>query len=235
MTLELWTAFVIGFLGSIHCIGMCGPIALALPGGMPSKTHLVASRLLYNGGRILTYAGLGAICGLLGKTIAMAGFQQVLSIVAGVAILLAVFIPSRLSRRILPGKLTARLVDRIKSVWVRLFSNRSMRSLFLIGLLNGFLPCGFLYLGLAASATTGSVAGGAGYMAMFGLGTTPALLITSLFGGMLSLRIRRFFLKLLPVGAVVLGLLLVLRGMSLGIPYLSPDMDKQKVHNTSCH
>ena len=234
MSPEIWAGFAIGFLGSVHCIGMCGPIALALPTGFPSKSQLILSRALYNSGRVLTYAALGAVTGMLGKTIAMAGFQRSLSIAAGVTILLMVILPSRFTQRLLPARAVGIVTDRVKRAWGRLFQKKALSSLFAIGILNGFLPCGFLYIGLAGAAATGGVLSGSGYMAMFGLGTVPAILATSLFGGLLTTRVRMFFLRLIPVGGVVLALLLILRGMSLGIPYISPVMDQQTSGQHPC-
>jgi sulfite exporter TauE/SafE len=234
MTPEIWAGFAIGFLGSIHCIGMCGPIALALPTGYPSKAKLLFSRILYNGGRVFTYASLGAISGMLGKTVAMAGFQRSLSIAAGVTILLMVIIPSRFTRRYLPAKTVGKATEHLKHLWGRLFRRKGLSSLLVIGILNGFLPCGFLYIGLAGAAATGGILTGSGYMAMFGLGTVPAIFATSMFGGLLTTRVRVFFLRLLPIGGIVLALLLILRGMSLGIPYVSPIMDQQTAGQHPC-
>jgi len=234
MPLEIWTGFVVGILGSIHCIGMCGPIALALPAGFPSRTQLLISRLLYNAGRILTYAALGAVSGLLGKTIAMAGFQRSLSIAGGVVIVLMVLLPTKFAHKILPMQFFNKFTDKIRATWGILFQKRAMSALFAIGILNGFLPCGFLYVGLAAAATTGAVLSGSAYMVMFGLGTVPSILATSLFGGLLTMRVRRYFLRLLPVGSLILASLLILRGLSLGIPYVSPDMSKQTTTQHPC-
>ncbi|PWB74125.1 hypothetical protein C3F09_04380 [candidate division GN15 bacterium] len=234
MSLELWTGFVVGILGSIHCIGMCGPIALALPSGFPTRTQLLVSRLLYNAGRVLTYAALGAVSGLLGKTIVMAGFQRSLSIAGGVVILIMVLLPTRFAHRLLPMQAVGRFAEKIRAIWGKLFQERAMRSLFAIGILNGFLPCGFLYVGLAAAATTGGIMSGSAYMMLFGLGTVPSILATSLFGGLLTMRIRRYFLRLLPVGSLILASLLILRGLSLGIPYVSPNMDKQTTTQHPC-
>jgi sulfite exporter TauE/SafE len=212
---------------------MCGPIVVALPGGFGRGTRLVVSRLLYSSGRVMTYVLMGALVGLIGKSIVLAGFQQWLSIAAGIGIILAVLLPANITQKIFPAKFNYLVVERIKKAWGALLQRRTMTSMFAIGLLNGLLPCGFLYAGLAAAATTGSAIGAAAYMAMFGLGTIPALLATSLFGSLLNLRVRQFFLRLLPVGAVVLGLLLVLRGMNLGIPYISPKLDTET--HSICH
>lgn len=233
MTPEILAGFVVGILGSVHCVGMCGPIVVGLPVGFSSRTKLFISRLLYSSGRVITYMLMGAAVGLIGKSIVLAGFQRWLSIAAGVGIILAVLLPADITQKIFPAKFNYLIVDRIRKAWGTLFQKRTMPSMVAIGLLNGLLPCGFLYAGLAAAATTGSALTAAGYMFWFGLGTVPALLATSLFGSMLNLRVRQFFLRLLPVGAVVLGLLLVLRGMNLGIPYISPKLDTET--HSCCH
>jgi len=234
---ELWGGLAFGFLGSLHCVGMCGPIALALPLGYASRGTLLISRILYNLGRIITYGLLGIVAGLLGKTIAMAGFQQTLSIVLGVGIAIVVLTPARLVQRIAPPGITGRLFGKLKSTWGRLFKSKSTFALLIIGILNGFLPCGFVYMAMAAAAATGSVQMSVGYMLLFGFGTFPIMLITSLSGKILGARIRRSFQRLIPAGALVLAVLLILRGLSLGIPYISPDLDKQKMASgeMKCH
>ena len=235
METYFWSALALGFLGSVHCIGMCGPIALALPRGFSSRTRLLVSRLLYNAGRIITYTVLGAVCGLLGKMVVLAGFQQTLSIVAGVLILLGVLLPSRFARKLLPMRGMDQLIDRIKGFWGRLFGTHTQTSLLVIGLLNGLLPCGLVYVALAAAAAGGTMTGGALYMLLFGVGTFPAIFATSLFGGVIPLRIRQTLLKMLPVGAVLLALLLILRGASLGIPYLSPKLHAPTGNSPAVH
>ena len=235
--MELWTAFAIGFLGSVHCVGMCGPIALALPHVHDSRRTLIFSRLLYNAGRTTTYAALGVLSGIFGRTISAVGFQQTLSIVLGAIILLAVLLPSRFLRRFMPTKFTAGFMASVKTYWKKLFGSRRLSSLFVIGVLNGFLPCGLVYVAMTAAAVTGGIATATMFMVMFGLGTTPVMLATSLSGNLLSLRIRRAINRLLPVGALVLAALLILRGLSLGIPYVSPDLHpgKQVTEQSHCH
>ncbi|MFZ1685408.1 MAG: sulfite exporter TauE/SafE family protein [Candidatus Zixiibacteriota bacterium] len=233
----IWSALGLGFLGSLHCIGMCGPIALALPKGFNSKTALLVSRIAYNAGRILTYAILGVACGALGQMISMAGFQRWVSIVSGVLILLAIIAPKLLAGRIGPNRVIARIVEKFRAVWGRLFAVRSLTGLFGIGALNGLLPCGLVYVALAAAVASGTALQGAGYMALFGAGTFPAMFAISMFGSLMPEKIRRTLVRGIPVGATVLALLLILRGMSLGIPYLSPNLHPQapptstKVHD----
>ena len=220
--MEIWTAFLIGLGGSFHCVGMCGPLALALPGGGAYSLHLVTGRLLYNAGRVVTYALLGGIFGLVGRMVQMAGLQQTLSILLGAAIILSGLAPLFGRRVALPGAFLGRGVEALKASLSRLFQSRNRTSLLFIGLLNGLLPCGFVYLGLAGSLTTGSVAGGMAYMALFGLGTVPLMLAVSLSGHLVSVDVRQWARRLLPVGMLVLGTLFVLRGLGLGIPYVSP-------------
>lgn len=224
MTVLLWTALGLGFLGSLHCVGMCGPIVLCLPQVGNSRIAFLTSRLVYNLGRVLTYAAMGAVSGMIGHLVSLAGYQKWISILAGVVILLAVFLPSKYVQNFAPLKPLAKLADVGRTWWTRLLGRKSHLSLFGIGILNGLLPCGFLYLGLAAAATTGSVVNASLYMVMFGLGTVPALLLTSLFAGFVRSSLRTRLLKAAPAVAVTMALLLVLRGMSLGIPYLSPKL-----------
>lgn len=223
-----WSALGLGFLGSLHCVGMCGPIAIALPGAKFTRTGLILSGTLYNFGRVLTYALLGTICGMIGQLVSIAGLQRWLSIGAGVLILLLVLLP-RVVRRMNTGTLvTTSFLNRFRLAWGTLFRKHSILSMFGIGLLNGLLPCGLVYVALAAAIATGSAVHGAGYMALFGLGTFPTMLAMGLFGSIiLPARIRQSLVRALPVGAAILALLLVMRGLSLGIPYLSPNLHER--------
>lgn len=225
MSTFLMTALGLGFLGSLHCVGMCGPIVLCLPQVGNSKFGFVMSRLAYNLGRIVTYAALGALCGLVGQLVSLAGYQKTLSVAAGTLIILAVLLPSKFMQKVLPYNPAGVIVAKGRAWWASLLRRKSIVSLFGIGLLNGFLPCGFLYLGLVAAATTGSAGSASLYMVMFGFGTVPALLITSIFVGLIGSGFRHRLLKLMPVAALAMGVILVLRGLSLGIPYLSPSLD----------
>lgn len=236
MSAELVTALGIGFVGSLHCIGMCGPIALALPGAR-SATLLLLGRVLYNAGRLVAYAAIGIVFGAFGQTLAMAGLQQVVSIGLGVVILLIVVVPRRLLRRVVPFNLVDRGSERITSYLTRLFAHGGVGVLFVVGILNGFLPCGLVYFAAAAAAATGTIDSAVQYMVMFGLGTWPVMLAVTLARSLVGLRMRTLVNRLLPIGAAVLAVLLIMRGLSLGIPYISPDLDKQhsEISEPSCH
>lgn len=222
--MEIWTGFLIGFLGSFHCVGMCGPIVLALPSGSDSKGGYIIGRAFYNFGRIITYSIFGLVGGIIGKQIVFTGYQNILSIAVGITILLVVLRPVRLLRKIPFFPRTDFISARLKKMWGPLLRSGSNLSLLGIGILNGFLPCGFVYLALAGAISTGGIVSGIIYMVMFGLGTAPILLALSITGRIVSLNLRRKINRLLPVGAVILAAIFILRGLSLGIPYLSPDI-----------
>ena len=219
----LWPALVLGLAGSLHCVGMCGPIALALPGGRQRARYL-AGRLLYNSGRVCMYALLGAIFGYTGKALIMAGIQQGLSVAVGVIMLVW------LVRYLCPGRLRAldglipRLIAPLKIAIGRNLRRHALPAFFMVGFLNGLLPCGLVYLALAAATATGSARDGAVAMVVFGAGTVPAMLAVSLCGPKLQSGIRARFQRLTPVLVAMLALLFLLRGLSLGIPYISPDL-----------
>jgi sulfite exporter TauE/SafE len=218
--MELWTAFTLGLVGSLHCAGMCGPLALALPVAGHTRGAFVLGRVLYNFGRVLTYCLIGAVFGMVGKSLALAGFQKWVSLVAGVAILLGLVASTRVGL----GFPITRSVVWLKARVGSLLQRRTFGSLFLLGSLNGFLPCGLVYVAAAAAAATGSLQLGISSMAAFGLGTLPVMLGLGLAGrkvqGLLNFRLK----GLVPISLIVMGVLLVLRGMELGIPYISPVM-----------
>jgi len=233
--MELWTAFVIGLLGSFHCIGMCGPIVLALPPGEHGNVAFILGRLLYNAGRVLTYAILGAVFGLLGTGISVAGLTQWASISLGVVILLAVLLPSK-SKQVFIDKLQfSLLTSRLKIYFGKLFKKSSQGSLFLIGIVNGFLPCGFVYIGIAGAIATGSLLNGILYMALFGAGTIPIMFGVSLAGNFISLKLRQNISRFIPVLASILAIIFILRGLNLGIPYLSPKLVKSNTEQNMHH
>ncbi|MBU0985392.1 MAG: sulfite exporter TauE/SafE family protein [candidate division Zixibacteria bacterium] len=224
--MELWTALVLGLAGSLHCIGMCGPIAVALPSAGSSKSALFGGRVVYNLGRILTYGLLGIIAGFVGRSIMVAGYQQGLSIALGLLILLAVITPSKYVARLTGAGWHASIFRRLKGVWQRMFQRSSIAALFIIGLLNGFLPCGLVYVALAGSINTTDPLTGAAYMVVFGAGTFPIMFAVAVFGNMVGFRVRQYFRRALPVAGVVLAVLFILRGLSLGIPYVSPEIQQ---------
>jgi hypothetical protein len=223
--MEVWTGFIVGFVGSLHCVGMCGPIALALPVFGESKLQIFIGRVLYNMGRIITYALLGALFGLFGSRLILFGLQQNVSIAIGIIILLYVLIPRKIKTRVSEFAFYKAIVNFLRINFSRLISKKNNRSMFTIGLLNGLLPCGFVYVGIAGAVSTNGWMEGSLYMALFGAGTAPIMLATSMLGRIINFNLRSKINKLIPTFAVVLALLFILRGLNLGIPYLSPKFE----------
>ncbi len=216
----LWTAFLLGLAGSLHCAGMCGPLALALPATGTGSVGYVAGRLAYNLGRIVTYSLLGVVFGLLGKSLSLIGVQRWLSIGAGTFILAGLLLTHRHGL----GLPMVKAVTWIKSGFGALLRRRTLGSLGLMGLLNGLLPCGLVYAACAGAAATGSLLTGLVYMALFGLGTVPLMLGIGISGKALPVSLRFRLQQLVPFSLALVGALLILRGLALGIPYLSPDL-----------
>lgn len=232
----LFTAFAIGALGSFHCIGMCGPIALALPLQRNTNARRLLGSLLYNSGRIATYALMGALFGLLGQGFVMAGFQQTISVALGILVILFVALPAAFVHKLSPNHLISRSIAQVKMRMQKLFAIRSYPSLFFIGSLNGLLPCGMVYLGIAGATAMGNPAQGAAYMLLFGLGTWPVMLLVTFFGQWINIGIRNKIRAALPVMVVLMGLVFILRGLSLDIPFVSPDISaKQQADIEICH
>lgn len=236
--MDFITPLTIGLIGSFHCIGMCGPIVVALPLKKHNLLSKVTGTVLYNSGRVFTYSVLGILFGLLGSGIHMAGFQQWTSILLGAAMIISVLFPYFFRQKITIGNLfsgfAARLIARLR----KLFTDRSYFSLLMIGLLNGLLPCGLVYVAIAGAISSGTVISGALFMMFFGIGTIPLLLIATLASDAIGQQIRSKMRRVVPYFVFVLGVLFILRGMSLGIPYISPTTEKlapqEMVEKGSC-
>ncbi len=209
------TALTLGLAGSLHCVGMCGPIALALPYNQSDRLRALGSVLLYNGGRVVTYTFMGTFIGLLGKGLFLMGIQTYLSIFFGFALLLVAIFSINVEAKIvsLPGvnkfynALRQKLGQYIKG-----------RSLFAVGLLNGFVPCGLVYMAIVGAITSGGIAQGALFMLSFGLGTIPLMAATAIGGQLVTIKLRNRIRKLYPALLVVIALLFLMRGFNFQIP-----------------
>ncbi|MEO1051895.1 MAG: sulfite exporter TauE/SafE family protein [Bacteroidota bacterium] len=217
----IYAAFIMGLLGSLHCAGMCGPIAMIVSG--KSRWSFLGNRLIYNAGRIVTYASLGALIGLVGEGIALAGWQQGMSILVGSLIIIGVILSIK-NKHIPSFVPIQKMVGKTKQMLGVFIKKRTLFSSFMIGLLNGFLPCGLTYMALFASLATASILNSTYFMMAFGLGTVPMLLVMAFGGGAIVKRFNLNVAKIVPVFILVMGIMLVLRGMNLGIPYLSPEL-----------
>ncbi len=223
---------LLGLAGSLHCVGMCGPLLLALPLDASGKRHVVGQMLVYHSGRLLTYAALGLFFGLLGQGLAIAGFQKILSISAGVFMLVMALMAWRFERLVtaLPG--FGVFTQRVKSGIGNLLRSHGGTATFSIGLLNGLLPCGMVYAALAGAIATLRPLEGGLFMAIFGLGTLPLLLGVTLLGQSFSKDIRRKIRIAQPILLSVVGLLLIQRGLHLDLSLFESAVPKAGLE---CH
>ncbi|WP_372744455.1 sulfite exporter TauE/SafE family protein [Lutibacter sp.] len=232
----LWTALILGLAGSFHCIGMCGPIAFVLPVDRSSKLKLSFQTFLYHFGRLISYSIIGILFGSIGKGLYLAGFQQRLSILVGILMIVIVIIPVSIFNKFNFSKPLYRIIGKIKQQLGLYLNKKSNKSLFLIGFFNGFLPCGLVYMALIGSISTGNALNGGLYMFLFGLGTIPLMTAAILLGNFVNLTVRKKIQKAIPVFVVIIGILFILRGLGLGIPYISPSDAKLQISNnpTEC-
>ncbi|SFX50563.1 sulfite exporter TauE/SafE family protein [Cytophaga hutchinsonii] len=232
----IWAGLIMGILGSLHCIGMCGPIALALPIQTADKRMRLLAALFYNSGRAVTYSILGAIVGTLGAAFKIADLQQIVSIASGCMLVVLILAPF-IFRKTASGKtwIAIPYVHALKQSISGHLKQHTFSSLFVIGLLNGLLPCGLVSLTLIGSIAMEDVFQSSLYMALFGLGTLPAMVALIFTKNYIPASLKHLFQKAVPVFVCALGIVLILRGMNLGIPYVSPAADKSGCAEVSCH
>jgi sulfite exporter TauE/SafE len=219
----LYTAFIFGLISSLHCIGMCGPIAMMLPVDRTNQAKKTLQIFTYHLGRLSAYGTIGFLFGLLGKGFSIAGIQQELSIFLGVAMIIIVLVPERFFMNYNFSRPIFTVISKIKTSLGSQFKNKSYQSLFTIGLLNGFLPCGMVYVALFGAIAMQSPSLGILYMLLFGLGTVPMMSSVVYLNSFLTLPFRNKIQKVIPYVAVCIGILFILRGLGLGIPYISPN------------
>ena len=232
----LYTAFIFGLISSLHCIGMCGPIAMMLPVDRNNPTKKASQIITYHFGRLTAYGSIGLVFGLLGKGLFVAGIQQQLSIVIGVCMILVILIPEKIFAKYNFSKPVYKVISNIKQRLGSQFKNKSYKSLFTIGLLNGFLPCGMAYVALFGAMAMQSATLGVLYMVLFGLGTVPMMSFVVYIQSFLTLNFRNKIQRIIPYVGVFIGVLFVLRGLGLGIPYVSPTTINLSVKaDANCH
>lgn len=226
-------ALVTGMVGSLHCVGMCGPLVLGLPFYTLPKHKAYVAMFLYNVGRAISYSFLGLLIGLVGNFASIIGWLQALSVVSGIVIVLLSF--SQIS--FLPKFYwLAKFQALISKALAKAVHNNNIGSFFKIGLLNGLLPCGLVYIALLTSLALGSVTKSTLFMFFFGIGTFPLMLSLLLLNYKLSLNFRNQLQKIIPVFAVCIGCILILRGLNLNIPFLSPQLTFENGKPAvSCH
>ncbi len=228
------TGLVLGIISSLHCVGMCGPLSLALPTQYLPKAQRIIAMLLYQFGRVITYSTLGLIFGLAGRKVFLAGFQQWFSIGTGILIFFLV-IQYWIFRKNLQPHFLNRFYLAVQTIMIRILKEKGIIPFLFFGIANGFLPCGMVYMALAGALVTTEIHQSVLFMASFGLGTLPAMIAVSFFRQFLGLQIRNSFRKVTPFVISIVAAILILRGMNLGIPFISPVLQSATEATISCH
>ncbi len=213
-------AFFMGLFGSLHCVAMCGPLVLAMPAAHTTWWSRLANTAGYHLGRVLVYGVFGLLVGLIGHSIGGQGWQRGLTLVTG-ALLVGAGVSMVVGKRAQSGSRWQQRALVSLTRWIGYWLYRPGGNL-VVGALNGLLPCGMVYMALAAALSAESVAGAGLFMVLFGLGTWPALFAVSIAGQAAKKSLRINLATWLPIICVVMGCWFLLRGANLDIPYLSP-------------
>ena len=218
----LWPGLLLGIAGGLHCLGMCGPLVVAATRVRKAQPCAHRNQLLHHLGRVTSYSLMGLTAGSMGRIVSLAGWQQPLSIGMGFLVIGAVMAPRLKSLSGFVGYQIAHLTGALS----RQLTSQSPWSHLGLGLCHGLLPCGLVYVAVASAAATGHPISGGLFMVAFGLGTFPALLGVGMFQQWSFQLGSRAWIN----GSVLKGLalftggILILRGLGLGIPLLSPDL-----------
>ena len=235
----LFEALLLGWAGSFHCVAMCGPLHLSLLGNNTYNTTFIINKSVFNLGRILTYVLLGFILGFIGKSLPLYEIQKVVSIITGVAIILVYFLPKLTGKEIEIPFLNQFVVKKMGALMASTKNSSTTLKYFGMGVSNGILPCGLVYVALIASFAQLDTIQSMLFMLFFGLGTFPAMFFVVMLGGWAKKMLAKFprLNYLTAAFVLVIGILFILRGSNLGIKYISPkDLDVQKKEQKhSCH
>ncbi|MFT5886741.1 MAG: sulfite exporter TauE/SafE [Arcticibacterium sp.] len=209
----LWTAFLMGFVGSLHCAGMCGPLTLLLPQDLKRHSQFINGRILYNLGRVLTYTFLGLTIGYLGQNSSLFFSKGLLSVWLGLGILIYLIISRhRRSNSTLYAKVS-KLTNSLKTGLKKSLKANYFSGQLFFGILNGLLPCGLVYAALAGAFIQLKPLNGALYMMLFGLGTFPMMLAISLGSGWIKKKFGKQLTNIVPITYAVLATWLIIRGI----------------------
>lgn len=219
------TGFVSGLIGSLHCVGMCGPISFAIPKPKNSPTKQLFSILSYHSGRVLTYVLLGLVFGSIGHLINLFVVQQYISIITGALILIVVLFKIINIKTPISNKLYLQFNSKIQSALKKMFNSAHPARTFGIGMVNGLLPCTMSFLAIIGSMGMGSVSSSIFFMIAFGIGTMPLLLIFNLFTEQFKKFKKGSYQQIMIGLGLFIGIVFIFRGMDLGIDYLSPKMN----------
>lgn len=204
---DLPVVFGLSLIASLHCAQMCGPIVVSLTLADPARSSIAA----YNAGRVLTYTILGGISGLIGRSFTalgrLAGFEEAAALICGILMVVAGSVMWGALRR--PQLIQIAPIRRAG----KLMNRPGFRARFGLGTLLGFLPCGLIYAALLKSMSSGTPAGGAANMLVFGLGTSVPLLALGFFSNTVLRWFGRHSAPLAATGVTLMGCALIWRGI----------------------
>jgi len=229
-----FAAFSLGFLGSFHCAGMCGPIALALPIYHHPRLKRQMLFLFYVLGRLVLYMLLGLLFGCFGMGLTLASSQQNLSIGLGILVLIFLLMPQTLKGKIEQAISPFQALSPLKQQMSKQLRKGSLPALFLLGLMNGLLPCGMVYMGVTGAIAQGNAMHAVVFMVFFGLGTLPVFFLLLQFRKTIQLKWGNYVKTIVPIAIACMGILFIFRGLNLGIPYISPKLELAKGFHC-CH
>ncbi len=204
--------FLLGLISSIHCFSMCGPITFFFSIERENKIKMLITNFLYQIGRIISYILLGFIFVIIGYEFALAGFQKKLSLFLGVNIIFSFFLKKKYIFYFFFKKIE-NILD---------FFFKKKKSFFLLGILNGLIPCSIVYIAISIAISIGNIFWGVMFMFYFGLGTVPMMFTTFSIGKFINFNIKKILLKNITILTLIIGILLLIRGLGLGLPYVSP-------------
>lgn len=232
----LYSALIFGLISSLHCVGMCGPIAMMIPVDKDNAVKKWLQITTYQIGRVTAYTSLGLLFGMLGAGFFLAGFQQQLSIVVGFLMIFIAIIPEKKLAQYNFSKPIYKIISDVKTQLGLQFKKKSYKSLFLIGLFNGYLPCGMVYVALFGAMAMNNIFLGSLYMTLFGLGTIPLMMVLVNFLKTTQFSYYSKFQKIIPILIICIGILFILRGFGLDIPYISPSILHLHIQSeVNCH
>ncbi|WP_235296421.1 sulfite exporter TauE/SafE family protein [Portibacter marinus] len=214
-----YVAFTLGMFGSLHCLGMCGPLAFALlPGIHRGGIKNTLRVILYNLGRTSSYMILGLIAGLFISAISLTGLQKPLTILVGIVLIIMAFVSINLERTISKNKIYQKAISYYHRKIRYILQEKASRNAWFLGMLNGLVPCGLVYLALAGALNSGSLSNSSLFMAYFGLGTFPAMFLLLIGSSYLTLSNRLRWNKVMTYLQLMVGIFLIYRGIAVEMP-----------------
>jgi uncharacterized protein len=210
-----YIAFVLGFSGSLHCLGMCGPLIMALPLHNKSMWYKLGSYMFYNLGRILAYVIIGLLVAFLGLQINMPVVQAALSLIMGIMFILSVLLPSFSLYQGLNKRLSAIYFKNFNKLKIGQFSKSMSPGFVVLGLANGFLPCGMVYAAMSMAFIGNTMGHALQYMLFFGLGTLPIMLVLPMAKQIIRLKVNTQLTGIYRVAMLFLGIMLVARSLTM--------------------